>query len=43
MVERHNMPELVAEDREVVLDYLETTFPPRATGQRGWQNPFLKE
>jgi hypothetical protein len=43
MVERHNMPELVAEDREVVLDYLETTFPPRATGQRGWQNPFLKQ
>jgi hypothetical protein len=43
MVERHNMPELEAQDREVVLDYLASTFPPRAAGQRGWQNPFLKQ
>jgi hypothetical protein len=39
MVAKHNMPPLDARTREVVLNYLEATYPPRA--QRGWQNPFL--
>jgi mono/diheme cytochrome c family protein len=43
MIERHNMPPLDAKDRELVLDYLESTFGPRATRQRGWQNPFIQE
>lgn len=38
MVTRHNMPELDAADRTLILDYLATAFPPR---QRGRQNPFL--
>ena len=41
MTARHGMPNLEGKDREMVLNYLETTYPPRApTG--GWQNPFLK-
>ena len=39
----HNMPPLEGNDRKIVLDYLETTFPPRAAGPGGWQNPFLKQ
>ena len=41
MVQRHNMPPLLAKEQQVVLDYLEKTFPPRAPAAgRGWQNPF---
>src|SRR5688572_632408 len=41
MIERHNMPPLPEKEQKVVLDYLETTFPPRApAGRGGWQNPF---
>ena len=45
MVRRHNMPPLDGKDREVVLTYLEATYPPRApaAGGRGWQNPFTKQ
>jgi hypothetical protein len=44
MVRRHNMPPLDGKDREVVLNYLETTYPPRTpAGGRGWQNPFSKQ
>lgn len=42
MVTKHNMPRLDEADRKMVLDYLETTFPPRAPATGGWQNPFLK-
>lgn len=35
---RHNMPEPDATDRQLMLDYLATAFPPR---QRGRPNPFL--
>lgn len=38
MMERHNMPEPDAADRELILDYLAAQFPPR---QRGRPNPFL--
>ena len=44
MIRRHNMPPLDGKDREVVLNYLEATYPPRApAGGRGWQNPFTKQ
>ena len=39
MTQRHNMPALADQDRKIVLDYLEATYPPRNT-PRGWQNPF---
>ena len=43
MVRRHNMPPLDDKDREIVLNYLEAVYPPRApTGQGGWVNPFAK-
>jgi hypothetical protein len=42
MIEKHNMPELSEADRKLVLDYLETTYPPRAPAQGGWQNPFMR-
>ena len=39
----HNMPPLEGNDRKTVLDYLETTFPPRVPRTGGWHNPFLKQ
>ena len=43
MVRRHNMPPLDDKDRETVLTYLETAYPPRApAGRGGWVNPFAK-
>jgi hypothetical protein len=42
MTARHSMPKLEGNDRKIVLDYLEASFPPRrAPG--GFQNPFLKK
>jgi hypothetical protein len=41
MTTRHGMPKLEANDRQLVLDYLEQTYPPRAPAGGGWQNPFL--
>ena len=41
MTAKHGMPNLEGKDRELVLNYLETTYPPRAPTD-GWQNPFLK-
>ncbi|MCC6717866.1 MAG: hypothetical protein IT555_08280 [Acetobacteraceae bacterium] len=41
MVQRHNMPELHPQDHDIILDYLERAFPPKASGGRpGWTNPF---
>jgi mono/diheme cytochrome c family protein len=40
MTQKHNMPALSPKEHEVVLNYLETAFPPR-TRPGGWQNPFL--
>ena len=43
MTQKHNMPPLDGRDRELVLDYLEKTYPPRApASQGGWRNPFAK-
>jgi hypothetical protein len=41
MMAKHGMPVLDDKDKKVVLDYLETAFPPRAPASGGWQNPFL--
>jgi hypothetical protein len=43
MVSKHGMNPLEGNDRKVVLDYLETAFPPRAPAGGGWQNPFLSQ
>ena len=43
MTQKHNMPPLEGKDRELVLDYLEKTFSPRAPASPGgWRNPFAK-
>jgi hypothetical protein len=41
MTAKHGMPNLEGKDRELVLNYLETTYPPRSPAG-GWQSPFLK-
>lgn len=41
MTEKHNMPAIEGKDREIVLNYLEAAYPPRAQERGGWQNPFL--
>ena len=41
MTDRHGMSPLPAKEQKIVLDYLESTFPPRQpAGRGGWQNPF---
>jgi mono/diheme cytochrome c family protein len=41
MVERHGMPELEPEERELILSYLAEHFPAATGGsRRGWTNPF---
>jgi hypothetical protein len=42
MVSKHGMNPLEGDDRKLVLDYLEKTYPPSAPASGGWQNPFLK-
>jgi hypothetical protein len=39
MTEKHKMPPIDGELRKIVLDYLESAFPPRAA-PGGWKNPF---
>ena len=39
MTQKHGMPPIDGDMRKVVLDYLETAFPPR-TAPGGWKNPF---
>lgn len=41
MNEKHGMPLPEPKEREVLLNYLEAAYPPRAPEGRGWQNPFL--
>jgi hypothetical protein len=41
MTEKHGMPELRGDDRKLVLDYLETNYPPSAPARGGSPNPFL--
>lgn len=41
MTSKHNMPAIEGKDRETILTYLETAFPPRTPSNRGgFQNPF---
>jgi hypothetical protein len=40
MTRRHSMPEIEGKDRELILSYLEKTYPPRAARPGGWRNPF---
>lgn len=42
MTERHGMAKLEGKDRELILNYLAKTFPPKQQ-PRGFQNPFLKQ
>lgn len=42
MISKHGMPVLEDKDREAVLNYLESAFPPRSVPGRGFQNPFIK-
>ena len=42
MTARHNMAKVEGDDRKIILDYPEASFPPRAPA-RGYQNPFLKQ
>ena len=42
MIRRHNMPPPEPKERELLLNYLEAAYPPRAPGRGGWQNPFSK-
>jgi hypothetical protein len=41
MTEKHGMPPLEGNDRKVVLDYLESTYPPRPARSGAPPNPFL--
>lgn len=43
MTERHGAPKLEGKDREMILDYLAKTYPPKPPQNRGFQNPFLKQ
>ena len=38
-----DVPAPEPKDREVLLNYLETAYPPRAPARGGWQNPFSKQ
>ena len=42
MTTRHNMPDVQGEERELILNYLATHYPPRAPSRAGggWRNPF---
>ncbi len=39
MTQKHGMPPIDGDLRKIVLDYLETNYPPR-TAPGGWKNPF---
>jgi hypothetical protein len=42
MQTRHGMPPIEGAERQLVLDYLEASFPPRTApaDRGGWRNPF---
>ena len=43
MTRRHNMPEIAGKDRDLILSYLEKTYPPRTQRPGGWRNPFAPQ
>lgn len=40
MTTRHNMADIQGADRDLILDYLEKHYPPKAQRGGGWRNPF---
>jgi hypothetical protein len=43
MIDKHGMANIEGDDRKLILDYLEKTYPPRAPSSGGgWKNPFIK-
>ena len=43
MIDKHGMANIEGDDRKLVLDYLEKTYPPGTPASGGgWKNPFLK-
>jgi hypothetical protein len=44
MTKRHNMADIQGAERELILDYLEKHYPPRAPSRAGgWRNPFAPQ
>ena len=44
MTTRHNMPDIQGADRELILSYLATHYPPRAPSRAGgFKNPFAPQ
>ena len=43
MTERHGMPPLEGDERQVIVGYLAGAFPPQEQRRRGLANPFLTE
>ncbi len=44
MTTRHNMADIQGADRDLILDYLEKQFPPKAPSRAGgWRNPFAPQ
>jgi mono/diheme cytochrome c family protein len=44
MTTRHNMPDIQGDDRDLVLNYLSTHYPPRApSAAGGFRNPFAPQ
>lgn len=44
MTDRHKMPDIQGADRDLILDYLVQTYPPRAPSRAGgFKNPFASE
>jgi hypothetical protein len=44
MTERHGMPDIQGEDRDLILDYLASHHPPKAPVQTGgFKNPFAPQ
>ena len=44
MTQRHNMPDIQGEERELILRYLEAHYGPRTPARGGsWKNPFAPD
>src|SRR5687768_13249324 len=44
MTTRHNMADIQGADRDLILDYLEKHYPPKAPSRAGgWRNPFAPQ
>jgi hypothetical protein len=43
MTARHNMADVQGAERDLILDYLSTHYPPRAGPRGGWRSPFAPQ